>query len=237
MFIRVFLWWLSKFEVKRYYLYIYRSIGLSENPVLCILGCFFFYRTRLLLWRWAVPEDRFNQDRVIIHQLLDFSSVLRPFESSSTLRKYTVYSREAHRNWWAGWSVLTSLEILSQRRWSVRAPLILTFRPVRGLARIYKFRRPSLYSNSFLHNDRDRNLLEFRMITLSIVFLLFDFNVTKLFWLQEQKRKLFHTSIYESEIQLKKLYIQTCRRLPAFHCKVFQVKELMRGKTKKRVSL
>lgn len=54
-------------------------------------------------------------------------------------------------------------------------------------------------------------------------------------FLQEQKRKLFHTSIYESELQLKKLYIQTCRRLPAHGCKVYQVKELLRGKTKKKV--
>lgn len=54
---------------------------------------------------------------------------------------------------------------------------------------------------------------------------------------QEQKRKLFHTSVYESEVQLKKLYIQTCRRLPAYGCKVYQVKELLRGKTKKKVCL
>jgi len=53
--------------------------------------------------------------------------------------------------------------------------------------------------------------------------------------LQEQKRKLFHTSVYDSEVQLKKLYIQTCKRLPAHGCKVYQVKELLRGKTKKKV--
>ncbi|KAF6199510.1 hypothetical protein GE061_007536, partial [Apolygus lucorum] len=53
---------------------------------------------------------------------------------------------------------------------------------------------------------------------------------------KEQKRKLFHTSIYESELQLKKLYIQTCKRLPAHGCKVYQVKELLRGKTKKKAS-
>ncbi|KAG8323617.1 hypothetical protein J6590_001335 [Homalodisca vitripennis] len=52
----------------------------------------------------------------------------------------------------------------------------------------------------------------------------------------EQKRKLFHTSVYESEVQLKKLYIQTCRRLPAHGCKVYQVKELLRGKTKKKAA-
>ncbi|GLG95976.1 Uncharacterized protein GBIM_02819, partial [Gryllus bimaculatus] len=52
--------------------------------------------------------------------------------------------------------------------------------------------------------------------------------------IKEQKRKLFHTSVYESELQLKKLYIQTCKRLPAHSCKVYQVKELLRGKTKKK---
>ncbi|RZF45197.1 hypothetical protein LSTR_LSTR009968 [Laodelphax striatellus] len=54
--------------------------------------------------------------------------------------------------------------------------------------------------------------------------------------IKEQKRKLFHTSIYESEVQLKKLYVQTCRRLPAYGCKVYQVKELLRGKTKKKAA-
>jgi hypothetical protein len=41
--------------------------------------------------------------------------------------------------------------------------------------------------------------------------------------------------VYDSEVQLKKLYIQTCKRLPAHGCKVYQVKELLRGKTKKKV--
>ncbi|XP_065340527.1 uncharacterized protein LOC135939859 isoform X4 [Cloeon dipterum] len=54
--------------------------------------------------------------------------------------------------------------------------------------------------------------------------------------IKEQKRKLFHTSVYESEVQLKKLYIQTCKRLPCYGCKVYQVKELLRGKTKKKLS-
>ncbi|RWS03777.1 1-phosphatidylinositol-4:5-bisphosphate phosphodiesterase epsilon-1-like protein [Dinothrombium tinctorium] len=51
---------------------------------------------------------------------------------------------------------------------------------------------------------------------------------------KEQKRKLFHSQIYESEIQLKKLYLQTCKRLPAYGCQMFQVKEILRGKTTKR---
>ena len=53
---------------------------------------------------------------------------------------------------------------------------------------------------------------------------------------QEQKRKLFHTPIYESEQQLKKLYIHTCKRLPAFGCRIFQVKELLHGKTNRRAT-
>ncbi|KAL1439330.1 hypothetical protein MTO96_010351 [Rhipicephalus appendiculatus] len=52
--------------------------------------------------------------------------------------------------------------------------------------------------------------------------------------IKEQKRKLFHSPLYESEIHLKRLYIQTCKRLPSYGCHVFQVKELLRGKTKKR---
>lgn len=47
---------------------------------------------------------------------------------------------------------------------------------------------------------------------------------------------MFHTPIYESEQQLKKLYIQTCKRLPAFGCRIFQVKELLHGKTSRRAT-
>ncbi|XP_022236231.1 uncharacterized protein LOC111083826, partial [Limulus polyphemus] len=53
--------------------------------------------------------------------------------------------------------------------------------------------------------------------------------------IKEQKRRLFHSPLYESEIQLKKLYIQTCKRLPCYGCQMFHVKELLRGKTKKKV--
>ncbi|KAL1460729.1 hypothetical protein WDU94_012681, partial [Cyamophila willieti] len=53
----------------------------------------------------------------------------------------------------------------------------------------------------------------------------------------DQKRKLFHSSIYESEIQLKKLYVHNCKRLPAYGCKIYQVKELLRKtKTKQKAS-
>ncbi|KAI6197887.1 hypothetical protein M3Y94_01278600 [Aphelenchoides besseyi] len=49
--------------------------------------------------------------------------------------------------------------------------------------------------------------------------------------IRERKRKLFHSQIYESETAMKKLYIQTAKKLPAFNCKVFQVKELLHGRT------
>ncbi|KAL3102215.1 hypothetical protein niasHS_003624 [Heterodera schachtii] len=49
--------------------------------------------------------------------------------------------------------------------------------------------------------------------------------------IRERKRKLFHSQLYESEQAMKRLYIQTARKLPAFGCKVFQVKELLHGHT------
>ncbi|KAK4312307.1 hypothetical protein Pmani_016237, partial [Petrolisthes manimaculis] len=54
--------------------------------------------------------------------------------------------------------------------------------------------------------------------------------------IKEHRRKLFHTSLYDSEVALKRLYIQTVRRLPAFPCRLHHVKELLRGKTKKKAS-
>lgn len=53
--------------------------------------------------------------------------------------------------------------------------------------------------------------------------------------IRERKRKLFHSQIYESELAMKKLYIQTAKRLPAHGSKVFQVKELMHGRTLRKV--
>lgn len=41
--------------------------------------------------------------------------------------------------------------------------------------------------------------------------------------LQEKKRKLFHSKIFDSEMEMKRLYIQTCKRLPAYGSRVFQV--------------
>ncbi|KHJ96951.1 hypothetical protein OESDEN_03081 [Oesophagostomum dentatum] len=53
---------------------------------------------------------------------------------------------------------------------------------------------------------------------------------------KERKRKLFHSKVYEDEIAMKKLYIQTAKRLAAYGCKVFQVKELLHGRTLRKVS-
>ncbi|CAI4232602.1 unnamed protein product [Auanema sp. JU1783] len=48
---------------------------------------------------------------------------------------------------------------------------------------------------------------------------------------KHRKRKVFHSQVYDSEVQIKKLYIQTVKRLPAYDCRVFQVKELVHGST------
>ncbi|KAG7167929.1 1-phosphatidylinositol 45-bisphosphate phosphodiesterase epsilon-1-like [Homarus americanus] len=56
-------------------------------------------------------------------------------------------------------------------------------------------------------------------------------------WQMEQKRKLFHTPLYDSDVALKKLYIQTVRRLPSFACNLHHVKELLRGKTSKKTKI
>nr|XP_042900346.1 1-phosphatidylinositol 4,5-bisphosphate phosphodiesterase epsilon-1 [Parasteatoda tepidariorum] len=50
--------------------------------------------------------------------------------------------------------------------------------------------------------------------------------------IKDQRRKLFHSHVYENEFHLKKLYIQNCKRLPAYGCRVYQVKE----KSKKKVN-
>ncbi|PAV87943.1 hypothetical protein WR25_03718 isoform B [Diploscapter pachys] len=48
---------------------------------------------------------------------------------------------------------------------------------------------------------------------------------------KERKRKLFHSQVYDNEFAMKKLYCQTAKKLAAFGCKVFQVKELLHGRT------
>lgn len=55
--------------------------------------------------------------------------------------------------------------------------------------------------------------------------------------IRERKRKLFHSQVYENEVGMKKLYIQTCKKLASYGCKVFQVKELLHGRTLRKVNV
>lgn len=56
-----------------------------------------------------------------------------------------------------------------------------------------------------------------------------------LFAIKEKQKKLWHAPYYDSEIKLKQQYIKICRNLPAFGCKLYQVKELLRGNAQKKV--
>ncbi|XP_052101647.1 uncharacterized protein LOC127735503 isoform X2 [Mytilus californianus] len=59
----------------------------------------------------------------------------------------------------------------------------------------------------------------------------------KIGWLiQEKQKKLWHTPHYDSEIKLKQHYIKICKNLPAHGCKLYQVKELLRGNAQKKVT-
>lgn len=53
---------------------------------------------------------------------------------------------------------------------------------------------------------------------------------------QEKQKKLWHTPFYDSEGQLKSLYIKICKNLPGYGCKLYQVKEILKGNTQKKVS-
>lgn len=54
---------------------------------------------------------------------------------------------------------------------------------------------------------------------------------------QELKKVVSHTLLNDSELQLKKIYIERCKRLPAFGCNLYFVKEVQRGRTKTKVIL
>lgn len=56
-------------------------------------------------------------------------------------------------------------------------------------------------------------------------------------YFQEKNKKLWHTPYYENELKLKQLYIKICKKLPSYGCKIFQVKEILRGNTQKKVNL
>ncbi|XP_041369675.1 1-phosphatidylinositol 4,5-bisphosphate phosphodiesterase epsilon-1-like [Gigantopelta aegis] len=53
--------------------------------------------------------------------------------------------------------------------------------------------------------------------------------------IKEKKKKLWHTPYYENEVKLKQLYIKICKNLPTYGCKLFCVKEILRGNTQKKI--
>lgn len=61
-----------------------------------------------------------------------------------------------------------------------------------------------------------------------------SFRVCVFLW-QEKQKKLWHAPYYDSEMKLKQQYIKICKNLPAFGCKLYQVKELLRGNAQKKV--
>jgi len=50
--------------------------------------------------------------------------------------------------------------------------------------------------------------------------------------LQEKQKKLWHTPFYDSEVQLKRLYIKICKNLPGFGFKIYNVKEILNRNSK-----
>ena len=53
--------------------------------------------------------------------------------------------------------------------------------------------------------------------------------------MKEKQTKLWHTPYYDNELKLKQLYIKICKNLPAYGCKLYQVKELLGTNNKKKV--
>lgn len=54
---------------------------------------------------------------------------------------------------------------------------------------------------------------------------------------QDKQKKLWHTPYYDNEVKLKQLYIKICKHLPAYGCKLYPVKESLRGNTQKKVMI
>ncbi|CAH1784522.1 unnamed protein product, partial [Owenia fusiformis] len=54
--------------------------------------------------------------------------------------------------------------------------------------------------------------------------------------IKEKQKKLWHTLYYDSELKLKQLYIKICKNLPTYGCKLYQVKEIIRGNTHKKIA-
>ncbi|XP_052770885.1 1-phosphatidylinositol 4,5-bisphosphate phosphodiesterase epsilon-1-like [Mya arenaria] len=54
--------------------------------------------------------------------------------------------------------------------------------------------------------------------------------------IEDKQKKLWHTPFYDSEVQLKRLYIKISKNLPGYGCKLYHVKEVLKGNTQKKVS-
>ena len=48
--------------------------------------------------------------------------------------------------------------------------------------------------------------------------------------------QLWHTDCYENEVKLKQWYIKICKNLPSFGCKLYPIRPLRRGNSKRKVS-
>lgn len=53
--------------------------------------------------------------------------------------------------------------------------------------------------------------------------------------IDEKQAKLWHTKHYDSEFRLKKLYVRMCKALPCYGAKLYDIKQLLRGSTSKKV--
>jgi hypothetical protein len=53
--------------------------------------------------------------------------------------------------------------------------------------------------------------------------------------IDEKQAKLWHTKHYDSEFRLKKLYVRMCKALPCYGAKLYDIKQLVRGNTSKKV--
>ncbi|XP_064631376.1 uncharacterized protein LOC135489776 isoform X2 [Lineus longissimus] len=64
-----------------------------------------------------------------------------------------------------------------------------------------------------------------------------EFNQSSKIWemIKDKQKKLWHTPYFESEVKLKQLYIKICKNLPAYGCKLYQVKEILRGNAHRKV--
>ena len=70
---------------------------------------------------------------------------------------------------------------------------------------------------------------------LSCLYTVLSFNVVGVLC-QEKQMQLWHTPYYDNEIKLKQLYIKICKNLPSYGCKLYPIRQLRRGSSKRKVS-